>query len=255
MALLDNFCWGSPLRHEQLGGLVRAAEACYDMAKAFQAPFISGKDSLSNEFTYHGKTIRIPHTLLITAMTVVPDVQRAITMDAKQAGKIRFIGFTGHKDPLVHLRMLDVAAKHNFRFDTVQMPLNVMDAHYNSFQRLVLPALVNHQIGVLGMKPFGSGLFFRSRPLLDKSITPMDCLHYAMSLPTSVVITGCDTLGILRQGIDAAFRFKPMEAERVASVLHHTAPVATGGDWEKYKTSGTFDGTAQHPWWVETASL
>ena len=174
---------------------------------------------------------------------------------ARKAGKIRFIGFTGHKSPDIHLKMLNVGLAHGFVFDTVQMPLNVMDAHYNSFERLVLPALVNHQIGVLGMKPFGSGLFFRSRPLLDKLITPMDCLHYAMSLPTSVVITGCDTLGILRQGIDAAYRFKPMEAERVASVLHHTAPVATGGDWEKYKTSGTFDGTAQHPWWLETASL
>src|SRR5437763_14496358 len=96
-------------------------------------------------------------------------------LEAKKAGKIRFIGFTGHKDPLVHLRMLEVAAKHGFQFDTVQMPLNVMDAHFRSFAHLVLPVLVRDQIGVLGMKSMGSGVILQS-----KAVTPVECLTYAL---------------------------------------------------------------------------
>src|SRR5207248_9269893 len=96
---------------------------------------------------------------------------------AKKAGKVRFIGFTGHKDPLVHLRMLEVAAKHHFRFDAVQMPLNVLDAHFRSFGQKVLPVLVQEGIGVLGMKSMGDGLLLKSR-----TVTPVECLHYAMTL-------------------------------------------------------------------------
>jgi aryl-alcohol dehydrogenase-like predicted oxidoreductase len=174
---------------------------------------------------------------------------------ARNAGKIRFIGFTGHKSPKIHLKMLNAGFAHGFTFDTVQMPLNVMDAHYDSFEREVLPVLVKHEIGVLGMKPLGSGLFFKSRPLGERAVTPADCLQYTMNLPTSVVITGCDTLGILKQGIDAAFRFKPMDGARVKAILGRTKSVAGFGEWEKYKTSKIFDGTAQHPWWLQTASL
>jgi aryl-alcohol dehydrogenase-like predicted oxidoreductase len=174
---------------------------------------------------------------------------------ARKAGKIRFIGFTGHKSPDIHLKMLNTGFAHGFTFDTVQMPLNVMDAHYESFERKVLPVLVKHDIGVLGMKPLGSGLFFRSRALAQRSVTPIDCLQYSMNLPTSVVITGCDTVGILKQGIDAAYRFKPMDAAHVKPLLDRTAAEASRGTWEKYKTSPAFDGTSQHPWWLETASL
>src|ERR1700720_2588153 len=110
---------------------------------------------------------------------------------AQKAGKVRFIGFTGHKDPLVHLRMLEVAAKHDFRFDAVQMPLNVMDAHFRSFEMQVLPVLVKEGIGVLGMKSMGDSLILKS-----KSVTPVECLDYAMTLPTSTVITGIDSLDI-----------------------------------------------------------
>src|SRR5437588_161632 len=102
---------------------------------------------------------------------------------ARKAGKVRFVGFTGHKDPLVHLRMLDVAAKHGFAFDTAQMPLNVMDAHFRSFDKQVLPVLVKEGIGVLGMKSMGDGIILKS-----KTVTPVECLHYAMNLPTSTVI-------------------------------------------------------------------
>src|SRR5690242_4782218 len=139
-------------------------------------------------------------------------------IQAKKEGKIRFIGFTGHKDPLVHLRMLEVAAHHKFRFDTVQMPLNVMDAHFRSFGRNVLPALVREGIGVLGMKPMGDGLILKS-----KTVTPVECLHYAMTLPTSTVITGIDSLKILKQDLEAVKTFKPLTEEQLADLLARTA--------------------------------
>ncbi len=106
-------------------------------------------------------------------------------LEAKKAGKTRFLGFTGHKNPDMHLKMLDAAAAHHFRFDTVQMPLNVMDPHFESFEKRVLPYLLKQNIGVLGMKSLGFG-----RILDSKTVTAVECLHYAMNLPTSVVITG-----------------------------------------------------------------
>jgi predicted aldo/keto reductase-like oxidoreductase len=120
-------------------------------------------------------------------------------LEAKKAGKIRYIGFTGHKDPDIHLKMLDTAESHEFRFDTVQMPLNVMDAHYESFEKKVVPLLVKADIGILGMKPLGDPFILES-----KTVTPVECLHYAMNLPTSVVITGCDSMGIIDQALNAA---------------------------------------------------
>jgi aryl-alcohol dehydrogenase-like predicted oxidoreductase len=184
-----------------------------------------------------------------------PDGAMAALQAAQKAGKIRFIGFTGHKSPEIHLQMLATADAHRFTFDTVQMPVNVMDAHFDSFTTRVIPQAKKRDMGILGMKPLGSGLFFKSRPFTEGSVTPTQCLHFAMSQPTSVVITGCDTLGVLMQGIDAAYRWKPMPQEEVTALLARTAPVASAGEWEKYKTSQTFDGTAQHPWWLETATL
>jgi len=174
---------------------------------------------------------------------------------ARKAGKIRFVGFTGHKSPEIHLRMLTIAREHKYHFDTVQLPINVMDPHYRSFGNHVVPELVKDQIGVLGMKPLGSGLFLRSEPMQEHAITPTECLQFSMSQPTSVVITGCDTLGILMQGLDAAYRWHPMNEPEKHAALERTAAVARHGEWEKYKTTETFDGTAQHPWWLETASL
>jgi len=165
--------------------------------------------------------------------------------EARQAGKIRYIGFTGHKDPSVHLRMLETARKHQFRFDTVQMPLNVMDAHFRSFQQLVVPELVKEGIGVLGMKPLGSGAILKSN-----TASAIECLHYAMSLPTSVVITGVDKQKILDQALEAARTFKPMSQSEVASLLARTAEAAANGDFEKFKTSSAFDATAHHPEWL-----
>jgi predicted aldo/keto reductase-like oxidoreductase len=164
---------------------------------------------------------------------------------AKQAGKVRFIGFTGHKDPAIHLRMLETARKNQFRFDTVQMPLNVMDAHFRSFQHKVVPELVKDEIGVLGMKPMGSGLILESHV-----VQPIECLHYAMSLPTSTVITGINDIKILDQAIEAARTFKPMTQAEIDALLERTAQAATSGEFEQFKTGTMFDSTAHNPRWL-----
>ena len=166
-------------------------------------------------------------------------------IEAQKAGKVRHIGFTGHKSPDIHLHMLEVARARNFHFDTVQMPLNVMDAHFESFGQKVVPAAVQEKIGILGMKPLGSGWILKSN-----TVEAIDCLHYAMSLPTSVVITGCDSLDILEQALKAARTFHPLDASQVADLLVKTAPVALAGKFEGYKTTQTFDGTVQHPEWL-----
>ena len=166
-------------------------------------------------------------------------------IEAKKQGKVRYIGFTGHKSPEIHLKMLNTAFAHDFTFDAVQMPLNVMDAHYDSFEKKVLPVLLKHNIGVLGMKPMGDKIILKS-----KTASPIECLHYAMNLPTSVVITGCDTLQILQQAIGAAKAFKPMSSGEVSSVLAKTAPAAAKGEFEQYKTTHNFDGTYQNPQWL-----
>src|SRR6266481_5834586 len=166
-------------------------------------------------------------------------------VEARKAGKIRFIGFTGHKSPDIHLKMLATASKHGFTFDAVQMPLNVMDAHFNSFEKKVLPVLLKSDIGVLGMKPMGDHIILES-----KTATPVECLHYAMNLPTSVVITGCDSMEILNQALGAARTFQPMDTPQVAALLAKTAKAAEGGQFELYKTSHQFDGTVANPQWL-----
>jgi len=166
-------------------------------------------------------------------------------LEAQKAGKIRFIGFTGHKSPDIHFRMLSTAAKHSFTFDAVQMPLNVMDAHFNSFEKKVLPVLVKSDIGVLGMKPMGDHVILDS-----KTATPVECLHYAMNLPTSVVITGCDSLPILQQALQAARSFQAMNSSQVTALLAKTAKAAGAGQFELYKTSHRFDGTYANPQWL-----
>jgi aryl-alcohol dehydrogenase-like predicted oxidoreductase len=169
----------------------------------------------------------------------------AALLEARDAGKIRFIGFTGHKDPRIHLYMLEVAAEYGFRFDTVQMPLNVMDAHYRSFEKMVLPELVKENIGVLGMKPLANGMILES-----KTVTATECLHYAMNLPTSVVITGCENMDDLEQALNAARTFNPLSAEEVTTLLAKTATAASRGEYELFKTTSIYDGTAVHPEWL-----
>jgi aryl-alcohol dehydrogenase-like predicted oxidoreductase len=166
-------------------------------------------------------------------------------MVAKKAGKIRYIGFTGHKDPAVHLRMLEIAGAHDFHFDTCQMPLNVMDAHFRSFEHLVLPRLIEYGIAPLGMKSMGDGHVLKSG-----KVTPVECLRYSLSLPASVVITGCEHMAILDQAIEVARSFKPLTRSQKAVLLARTQKVAMTGDYEPFKTSAMFDGTAKNPAWL-----
>lgn len=166
-------------------------------------------------------------------------------MNAKRAGKVRFIGFTGHKDPFVHLRMLETAAMNNFKFDAVQMPLNVMDAHFRSFQKNVLPVLVKERIGVLGMKTFGDNFILKSG-----TIAPIDALHYSLTLPTDVVITGIEKTEILDQALQAAKTFKPLTQAQINALLAKTKEAAMTGKYEKFKTDTRFDGTAKNPRWL-----
>ncbi len=166
-------------------------------------------------------------------------------VEAQQAGKIRYIGFTGHKNPQIHLQMLEVAAQNGFRFDTVQMPLNVMDAHFRSFERQVLPVLVKNQMGVLGMKSMGESYILRSN-----TVSAIECLHYAMNLPTSVVITGIDSMRILDQAFEAARTFQPMTPAQVTALLDRTRQAALKGQFEHYKTTPQNDSTAQNPAWL-----
>ncbi len=174
-----------------------------------------------------------------------PDGPLETLVAAKKAGKIRFIGFTGHKHPAVHLRMLEAAAEHKFRFDSCQMPLNVMDAHFRSFGHQVLPKLVEEGMAVLGMKPLGDGNVLKSG-----KVTAIECLHYALTLPTSVVITGCDSLERLHQAIEAIDSFKPLSNEQVGRLLEKTKDAALMGAYEPFKTTATYDSTAQNPQWL-----
>lgn len=170
---------------------------------------------------------------------------------AQKAGKVRYIGFTGHKDPAIHRRMLDVAARQGFRPDTVQMPINVMDAHFRSFGHQVLPLLVQQQIAPLAMKTFGDH-FILDHIVGSGIATPIELLHYSMTQPVSVVITGIDTLPRLDQAFEAARTFQPMSLEQVAALLGKTKQAAANGQYELFKTTSHFDGTAHNPAWLTT---
>jgi len=173
------------------------------------------------------------------------DGANAALVEARAAGKLRYIGFTGHKDPRIHLHMLEVAEENGFRFDTVQMPLNVMDAHYRSFEKQVVPELVRLNVGILGMKSMASGILLKS-----KTVTPTECLHYALNLPTSVVITGIDSMEILDQALAAAESFQPLSSAERDALLRKTRDAAAKGEFEPFKTSSIFDATATNPQWL-----
>ncbi len=164
---------------------------------------------------------------------------------ARQAGKIRYIGFTGHKDPAVHLRMLETAQKHSFHFDTVQMPINVMDAHFRSFTKEVMPVAISQGIGVLAMKTFGDHFILDSN-----TVQPIEALQYGLSQPVSVVITGIDSDAVLDQAMAAVKNFKPMTEPQMAALLDKTRVAASDGKYELFKTTTHFDGTAGNPKWL-----
>jgi len=254
MNFLDN-CW------DYNGGQseIRMGKALRDgyRQKAFLMTKIDGqtRKAATEQLEESLRSLQTDHVDLLQFHEVIRETDPARIMgagggmeavlEAKKQGKVRYIGFTGHKSPDIHLKMLETAFAHQFTFDAVQMPLNVMDAHYNSFEKKVLPVLVKHGIGVLGMKPMGDAIILRS-----KAATPLECLHYAMSLPTSVVITGCESMSVLQQALDAARGFKQMSQEEVAQLLAKTAPSAVKGEYELYKTTHNFDGTFQNPQWL-----
>ena len=251
---LDN-CWD----YNDGKSEVRMGKALRDgyRQKAFLMTKIDGqtKTSAAKQIDESLRRLQTDHLDLLQFHEVIRETDPArifgpggsmeATLEARKQGKIRFIGFTGHKSPDIHLKMLETGFAHNFTFDTVQMPLNVMDAHYNSFEKKVLPVLVKHQIGVLGMKPMGAGIILQS-----KVVSPGECLHYALSLPTSVVITGCDSVSVLQQALEVARTFTPMSSSEIAALLAKTAPVAAKGKYEEYKTTHNFDGTVQNPQWL-----
>ena len=168
--------------------------------------------------------------------------------DAKKQGKIRYIGFTGHKDPAIHLRMLQVAKTHNFQFDTVMFPNNVMDADFRSFGKQVLPVALEQNLGILCMKPFGGGLILKSG-----TIKPIDALHFVLNQPVSVCINGCENMKDLDQAFEAAKTFHPMTGQQVSALLAPTKQDASTGKFELYKTKNHFDSTAKNPQWLGSA--
>jgi predicted aldo/keto reductase-like oxidoreductase len=225
--------------------------------KAFLMTKIDGrtKKSAAQQLDESLKRLQVDHVDLLQFHEIIrmedpdrifaPGGALEAVLEAKKAGKLRYIGFTGHKSPDIHLKMLSTAKAHQFHFDTVQMPLNVMDAHYESFEKKVLPVALEQHVGVLGMKPMGDHIILDS-----KAVSPIECLHYSMNLPTSVVITGCDSLPILEQALKAARTFQPLKGPQVAALLARTAPAAREGKYELYKTSQKFDSTAQNPQWL-----
>jgi predicted aldo/keto reductase-like oxidoreductase len=251
---LDN-CWdyNAGVSEERMGKALRDGYR----QKAFLMTKIDGqtKQAATQQLEESLRRLQTDHIDLLQFHEVIRDTDPArifgeggsmeVALAARKQGKIRYIGFTGHKSPDIHLKMLDTAFAHQFTFDAVQMPLNVMDAHYDSFEKKVLPVLVKHNIGVLGMKPMGDKIILHS-----KTASAIECLHYAMNLPTSVVITGCDSISILQQAFEAARTFKPMGRDEVAQLLAKTESAAGKGEYELYKTTHNFDGTYQHPQWL-----
>ena len=165
--------------------------------------------------------------------------------EAKQSGKIRYIGFTGHKDPSVHLRMFETADRHGFHFDTVQMPINVMDAHFRSFLNGVAPVAQEHGTAILAMKTFGDPYILQS-----KTVTPTEALHFGLNSPATVVITGIDSPAILDQAFQAVNSFRPLDAQQIAAILAKTKDAAMTGKFELFKTSSHYDGTIKNPSWL-----
>ena len=253
---LDN-CWDYGHGNSEKWMGTALAQGGY-RKKAFLMTKLDGRttESANSQLEDSLKRLKTDHIDLVQFHEILrfDDPDRIFTEDgalealqaAKKAGKVRFIGFTGHKDPRVHLYMLEVAKRKGFVFDTVQMPLNVMDAHFRSFSHMVVPALAKQNIGILAMKTMGDGVFLKS----GAPVTPIECLHYAMNLPTSVVITGIDSEKILDQAFEAVRTFKPMSAEEVAALVGKTKAFAEDGKYEFFKTSSHFDSTAKHADWL-----
>ena len=256
ITFMDN-CWDYNKGRSELRVGVALSQGGY-RDKVFLMSKMDGrtKDEAAKQIDTSLKRLRTDHIDLVQHHEILryDDPDRIFAeggameafVEAKKAGKLRYIGFTGHKDPRIHLQMLEIARENGFLFDAVQMPLNVMDAHFRSFAHLVLPHLVHDGIAVLGMKTFGDGVILKS----DAPIKPIEYLHYALNLPTSVVITGIQNQRDLDQAFAAVKSFKPMDKARVAELLSRSRPYALQGKYELFKTSATFDGTAKNAAWL-----
>lgn len=166
-------------------------------------------------------------------------------LNARKAGKIRYIGFTGHKDPAIHLRMLSLAKEKGFHFDAVLFPSNVMDWSFRSFVHQVMPVALQEGIAVQTMKPMGGKFILES-----KTVTPAECLQYALSQPTSVVIHGMDKMEYLEQSLDVVKNFKPLTQQQIEALAAKAKPAAMTGKFELFKTTNHFDSTAKNPSWL-----
>ncbi|HEY2732987.1 MAG TPA: aldo/keto reductase [Polyangiales bacterium] len=251
---LDN-CWD----YNDGESEVRMGKALRDgyRAKAFLTTKIDGRtrasaakqidESLRRLQTDHLDLLQIHEVIRLEdpARVFAPGGTLEAVMAAKRAGKLRYVGFTGHKSAAIHRKMLETATQHDFEFDTVQMPLNVMDAHDQGFEQSVLPLLLQRDIGVLGMKPMGSGVILKSG-----RVSAVECLRYALSLQTSVVITGCDSLPILQQALAVARGFQPLRDAEKRALLARTSEAFASKQYELYKTSQHFDGTVKNPQWL-----
>jgi aryl-alcohol dehydrogenase-like predicted oxidoreductase len=161
--------------------------------------------------------------------------------EAKKAGKVRYVGFTGHKSPAIHLKMLS----YYYPFDSVQMPLNAFDASFRSFQKQVLPEVAKRGMAALGMKSLGGN----GQPITQGAVTVAEALRYAMSLPAATTISGIDSLAVLRQNLAIARGFQPMSADEMAALEKRCAAIAGDGRLELYKSTMLYDGDvgrAQH---------
>ena len=226
-------------------------------SRAFLMTKIDGrtKDSAAKQINESLRRLKTDHVDLLQFHEVIrfDDADRIFAeggaieafLEARKAGKTRYIGFTGHKDPRIHLYMLEVATDHGFLFDAVQMPINVMDAHFRSFRHLVVPELQKRNIGILGMKCFGDSVILKS-----KTVSAMECLHYSLNQPVSVQITGIDKREILDQAIEAALTYNQVTQQQLDAIVARTAQSASRGDWELFKTSDRFDATAKNLKWL-----
>jgi aryl-alcohol dehydrogenase-like predicted oxidoreductase len=257
---LDN-CWdyNDGVSEERMG---KALQGGY-REKAFVMTKLDGRTAQSahDQLAQSLKRLQTDHIDLVQIHEVIrkDDPERCFAkggtiealVEARKAGKLRFIGFTGHKDPDIHKHMFEVARANAFRFDTVQMPINVLDVHYRSFEKEVLPVATQDGTAVLGMKPLAAGLILESG-----AASAEECLRYAMSVPgIATTITGCDSEGVLEQALFLALNHKPMSDDERTALLARTAPAAQGGKWERFKTTHQFDGTVQNKRWLTTAQI
>lgn len=251
---LDN-CWdyNDGVSEERMG---KALAGGY-RDKAFLMTKLDGRTGAAarQQLEQSMKRLKVEHIDLVQIHEVIRpgDGEQAFQLgyvvdvlrEAREQGKIKHIGFTGHKSPQMHLNMIEAADKHGFVFDTVQMPVNALDDHFDSFGQKVLPVARQHGMAVLGMKSFSNGLILKTN-----TVTAVEALHYAMSTPVTVTITGCDSMAILEQALGVARNFKPMEDAQKVAVLRKTAAVGGDGKFEAYKSSHIYDGTINNPQWL-----